>query len=115
MASVPDYWLTQIAGAATTQEVVGLARDYAEALTESERMRLPSSCLPPSLKSVQEVNEYALVLTRAHLAFRGALSSSLMLERLMLFFATASGRIAQIERISRTRSPTPDFNTQTGS
>ena len=115
MASVPDHWLTRIACAATTPEVVEIARDYAGALTESERMRLPSSCLPPSLKSVQEVNEYALALTRAHLAFRGALSSSLMLERLMLFFAAVSGRIAQIERISRTRSPTPDLKAQSGS
>lgn len=115
MASVPDRWLSQIAAAATTEEIVVLASDYAHTLTEGERMRLPSNCLPPPFKSPQDVNAYALVLTRAHLAFRGALSSEILLERLMLFFATLSGRIAQIERFTRARGSVPDLRTRTRS
>ena len=109
MASVPERWLSQIAVASTAEEIVVLATDYAHSLTEGERMRLPPSCLPPPFKSVQDVNGYALTLTRAHLSFRGALSSEILLERLMLFFATLSGRIAQIERITRSRSLEPDL------
>jgi len=105
MASVPERWLSEIAVASTTEEIVVIARDYASTLTESERMRLPPQCLPPPFKSVQDVSIYALTLTRAHLAFRGALSSEILLERLMLFFAALAGRNAQIERFTRARGP----------
>jgi hypothetical protein len=115
MASVPDRWLSQIALAATTDEIVVLASNYAASLTEGERMRLPPNCLPPPFKSAQDVNGYALTLTRAHLSFRGALSSEILLERLMLFFATLSGRIAQIERFTRARGPVPDLRARTRS
>jgi len=112
MASVPEHWLAQIAGASTNDEIVAIAREYAGALTEGERMRLPPNCLPPSFKSAEEVNDYALTLTRAQLSFRGAISSEVVLERLMLFFATLSGRYAQIERAARPRVPTPDVITR---
>ena len=115
MASIPERWLSQIAAASTLDEIVVLASDYARSLTEGERMRLPPSCLPPPFKSAQDVNSYALTLTRAHLSFRGAISSEVVLERLMLFFAALSGRIAQIERITRSRSEVPDVTARTRS
>jgi hypothetical protein len=116
MASVPDRWLSRIAIASTADEIVVLANDYAHSLTEGERMRLPPACLPPaSFTSAQDVNNYALTLTRAHLAFRGALSSEVLLERLMTFFATLSSRIAQIERITRSRAAEQDLKARTRS
>jgi hypothetical protein len=115
MASVPDRWLSRIAFAATTDEIVILASDYAHSLTEGERMRLPPNCLPPPFKSPQDVNGYALTLTRAHLTYRGALSCEILLERLTLFFSTLSGRIAQIERFTRARGPVPDLRSRTRS
>jgi hypothetical protein len=115
MASVPDPWLSRIATASTTDQIVVLANDYAASLPEGERMRLPSSCLPPPFKSAQDVNGYALTLTRAHLAFRGALSNEILLERLMAFFSTLSGRIAQIERFTRARVSEPDLRARTRS
>jgi hypothetical protein len=115
MDTLPDRWLAQIASASTNDEIVALARDFAGQLTESERMRLPPKCLPPSFKSAPEVNDYALTLTRAQLAFRGALSSEIVLERLMLFYSKLAGRIALIERAARPRDPTPDVITRTRS
>jgi len=114
--SLPDpaeVWLARIGLAMRIDEVVELAREYVAELTESERMRLPSSCLPPSLKNAREVNDYALTLTRAQLAFRGPLASSLVLQRMTQFFATVSGRIAQIEHAARPRVPTPEVKERT--
>ena len=114
--SLPDpseVWLARIGLAMNIDDVVELAREYVAELTESERMRLPSNCLPPPLKQARDVNDYALTLTRAQLTFRGPLASSVVLQRMTQFFATVSGRIAQIEHAARPRVPTPEIKERT--
>ena len=94
---VPDHWLMRIGLAATSPDLIQVAREFVAEMTEAERMRLPSSLLPPPLKSPEDVNNYALSLTRAQLGFKGPLASGVVLDRLTVFFAAVSGRIAQLE------------------
>lgn len=97
LAELSDRWLARIGFASSSGDVVELTREYVEELTEADRMRLPSSLLPPPMKSPQDVNDYALTLTRARLGFKGPLATGVLIGRLTVFFATVSGRLAQLE------------------
>jgi hypothetical protein len=101
--SVPEQWLARISCASTPDDLVEVAREYVAEMTEAERMRLPSSCLPPPFKTARDVNDYALTLTRAHLQSSGSISTAVLIDRLMVFFATVSARLAQIQYVSRAR------------
>jgi hypothetical protein len=84
-----------------TEEVVAIANEFIDSWDESERSRLPAGCMPPVLRSVQDLNAYALTLTQVQLEFAGSLARGALLDRMTLFFNYASTRAAQLAYLAR--------------
>ena len=70
----------------------------------SDCSRLPPAVLSPEWLAFQDLNNYALTLTRAPLGFKGPLAIRSVLDRMMVFFASVAGRISQLEHMAKTRA-----------
>ncbi|HEV7799927.1 MAG TPA: hypothetical protein VGP15_02515, partial [Burkholderiales bacterium] len=55
----PQRWTRELEEAASEQEVVYVARDYAAFLTRSEISRLPEACRPGMIRDAADISSWA--------------------------------------------------------
>jgi hypothetical protein len=65
-------WLAQIEGARTTQDLVGILRDYLNSMTADEVAQLPRDCNANNISTAAEIQEWAVTLARDDLKAGGA-------------------------------------------
>jgi hypothetical protein len=94
-ATLGEPWATRLA-TASAPEIVALANEYVATWREDEVMRLPPGCVPPRMRTADDISSYALTLTRAQLAFAGPAATEALLERLAVFFLVAASRLAHL-------------------
>ena len=78
-----------------------VANDFIASWKEHELSRLPSGCLPPRMRTIEDINNYAFLLKQAQLGFAGSLSTEILLDRMAVFFRRASQRAVNLAFIDR--------------
>src|SRR5262245_48314826 len=106
IASVPlsNRWLAELHLADTSAEVIAITRSFVQTWTAAGILRLPFYCRPGRNADAKHIQELAFLLERAQQDFAGRLIEGLLLDRMLAFFAEASGAI---ERIARSHGEMP--------
>lgn len=100
---LPECWTTCLNAATSADEIVRLSREYLSTWSETERARLPGNCIPPPMRSMNDVSDYAYTLAQEQLAFDGPYVGRMLLDRMASFFTFASSRLANLAFLSRAR------------
>lgn len=103
-AALTAHCHTHLATAVTPADVISIASQYAKAIPEVHRSRLPSSLLPPTIATENDVSRYAVTVAQAQLSFVGAPDAAAILACVSTFFSAASSRLVQIAHLKRAKA-----------
>jgi hypothetical protein len=87
-------WLSQIEGARSTRDLIGILRDYLDSMTAEEAAQLPRGCTAGSISTPAEIQEWAVALAREDLKGDGAEASAL--HQAAAVFTAAGARLPRM-------------------
>jgi hypothetical protein len=90
-------WQGRLDAAASSEDVVSVARDYLASFTPYELAAMPGACRPPSkLYDGEDLTTYAFELVR-HSSEHDAAEVAEMVHKFAHFFSSASIRLSEIQ------------------
>jgi hypothetical protein len=87
-------WLSKIEGARSTRDLVGILRDYLDALPAEEASQLPRGCTAENVSTAAEIHEWAVTLAREDLKGDGTDHSAL--HQAAAVFTAAGARLPKM-------------------
>ena len=87
-------WLSQIENARSTRDLLGILRDYLNAMTVEQVAELPQGCSAENISTAAEIQEWAVTLAREDLKGDGAEHSAL--HQAAVVFTAAGARLPRM-------------------
>ena len=92
---VTGPWLSQIEGARSTRDLVGVLRDFLGSLSPEQMRELPEACRAESISTAAEIQEWAVTLAREDLKTAVMEKGSLHLAAAV--FAAAGAKLPKLD------------------
>jgi hypothetical protein len=87
-------WLSQIEGARSSRDLVGVLRDFLGSMPPEELSELPAACRAENISSGPEIQEWAVTLAREDLK---AVPESNALRLAAAVFAAAGAKLPKLD------------------
>jgi hypothetical protein len=91
---MPLSWQDRLNAASSESEVLGVARDFIAQFSPQEIQLLPEVCRPRKFVDSDDIASYAFTLVRHNC--ESDERTSLLVHKLVAFFANASTRLSQV-------------------
>ena len=85
------HWILQIENARSTRDLVGILRDYLNALTAEQSSQLPRDCIAENISTAAEIQDWAVTLARDDLKSDGTENG--VLHQAAAVFSAAGSRL----------------------
>lgn len=87
-------WISQIEGARSSRDLVGVLRDFLGSMTPEQLSELPAPCRPENISTGPEIQEWAVTLAREDLK---AVPESNALRLAAAVFAAAGAKLPKLD------------------
>ena len=103
-AALLAVWQPSLKKAADESQVVAVIARFLDTWRPEELDRLPEGARPGRIADIEDINELAFMLVRAHCRFHGTPDDERLLLRMLTFLTHAATRLAQIAA-QKSRAP----------
>ena len=87
-------WLSQIEGARSSRDLVGVLRDFLASMSADQLAELPQACRAENISSAPEIQEWAVTLAREDLK---SVPESRSLRLAAAVFAAAGAKLPKLD------------------